>query len=491
MVDEPTGNEGAETPDEQDLGARAEALRSVEDALRSAEEALRAADAALPGAGARPVVAAAAASTAPGVAARSWSPAIAIAGAASLGAGAVHAAAIGAHAEHQQVVKVFTVLAVLQLVWGAAALVRPSRWLSSVGILLGGAAVVGWIMAKTSGVSFIDGMEVAESVQWSDGLCAALAAVAGIGAGIHLLVGAGAAISPSPSKRGTVALRRASFVGTIAIAALSLTGMNAAATHSHAGEGHSHGDETAAGHPHADEAAAGHSHAEGESASGADATTGSGDEGAGHDHGTPSAVAPVAYDPELPIDLGGVEGVTPQQQARAENLIAVTLDRLPQFSDVSTLEAKGYNSIHDGGTGYEHFINWSYINDGRELNPDFPESLVFEVRGGQKQLVSAMFMAEGGVDLDHVPDVGGALTQWHIHDNLCYTETDPPRVAGLTGSDGNCRPGTRKLGNPVPMIHVWIRSHKCGPFAALEGVAAGQVKAGETTLCDAAHGHTA
>jgi hypothetical protein len=38
------------------------------------------------------------------------------------------------------------------------------------------------------------------------------------------------------------------------------------------------------------------------------------------------------------------------------------------------------------------------------------------------------------------------------------------------------------------MIHVWITPHKCGPFAALEGVGAGQVVPGEEHLCDHAHG---
>ena len=38
------------------------------------------------------------------------------------------------------------------------------------------------------------------------------------------------------------------------------------------------------------------------------------------------------------------------------------------------------------------------------------------------------------------------------------------------------------------MIHVWITPHRCGPFAALEGVGAGQIVEGEERLCDHAHG---
>jgi hypothetical protein len=39
------------------------------------------------------------------------------------------------------------------------------------------------------------------------------------------------------------------------------------------------------------------------------------------------------------------------------------------------------------------------------------------------------------------------------------------------------------------MIHVWMQPHRCGPFAALEGVGAGQIREGETKLCDEAHSH--
>ena len=42
-----------------------------------------------------------------------------------------------------------------------------------------------------------------------------------------------------------------------------------------------------------------------------------------------------------PIDLSGTPGVTPQQQAAAENLVAVTLVRLPKWSDyIKRIEAR-------------------------------------------------------------------------------------------------------------------------------------------------------
>jgi hypothetical protein len=89
--------------------------------------------------------------------------------------------------------------------------------------------------------------------------------------------------------------------------------------------------------------------------------------------------------------------------------------------------------------------------------------------------------------LTAVPNIGGALMQWHIHDNLCFTLGDAPVVAGLTVSTAGCPDGLQKF-PPAPMIHVWITPHKCGPFAALEGIGAGTIAAGEERLCDHVHG---
>ena len=129
-----------------------------------------------------------------------------------------------------------------------------------------------------------------------------------------------------------------------------------------------------------------------------------------HEHeAEPQAVAK-PYDPTMPIDLSGTPGVTPQQQAAAENLIAVNLVDLPQWSDYRVAEAAGFRSIGDSATGHEHFVQWDWINDDVALDPDFPESLVYEPQlDGSKKLVSAMYMLPTSVALTDVPDIGGAL----------------------------------------------------------------------------------
>ena len=219
------------------------------------------------------------------------------------------------------------------------------------------------------------------------------------------------------------------------------------------------------------------------------ATDGARADQCGHDHAAAETPAPAAFDPTKPVDLSGMEGVTPDQQAFAEGLVARTLERLPQWSDPAVAEAAGFHSIGDSVTGHEHYIQWSWINDDVSLDPDHPESLVYEPQpDGTKKLVSAMYMLPDTVPLAEVPDWGGNLMQWHVHDNLCYTD-DPvaPKVRGLTSADGTCRPPLVKH-DMAPMIHVWITPHVCGPFAALEGVGAGAINPGEERLCDHVHG---
>ncbi len=168
-----------------------------------------------------------------------------------------------------------------------------------------------------------------------------------------------------------------------------------------------------------------------------------------------------------------------------------TLRDLPKYASVATAYADGYRSIGDAITGDEHYVKWSLLNDGRILDSKYPESLVYEMRNGMKTLVAAMYMMPLGTRFTDVPDVGGALTQWHVHNNLCLVDNpnDPLQklVSGLVSPDGSCPVGTSTAGSS-PMLHVWIVSNPCGPFAALTGIGAGQVPPGETRLCDTGHG---
>jgi hypothetical protein len=376
---------------------------------------------------------------------------------AAIGAGAVHAVAAGAHGEHRQAALGFTLLAVAQLAWGVAALSRRDRATAATGAGLALAAVAGWVAAKTVGIGAVDGLAGREPVQAADALAAGLALVTLLGCAVRLTPGAG--WRPS---------RLVGALAGVAVLAASVPGMALASQHHH-DDGHGDAVELAS---------TGHGRHE-------EAPDHEGDEGAGHH----ADVDARPFDPGMPIRLGGMEGVTPEQVAEAEQLVAVTLARLPRYADPAAAEADGFRSIGDGRTGHEHYINWSYIDDEHLFDPDHPESLVYEVEDGQKTLVAAMYMLPRGETLETVPDLGGDLIQWHVHEDLCYTP-DPGahRVGGLVQADGSCAPPLIE-GPRVPMIHVWIVPHRCGPFASLEGIAGGRIPDGEERLCDHTHGH--
>jgi hypothetical protein len=359
------------------------------------------------------------------------------AGWASIGAGTIHAAAAAAHSDAVPAMAGFALIAVCQVGWGALALGHAGRRLMAAGALGNLVALAAWLTAKLGAISVVGGLELAERVQPADSLAAVLAALA-----VACAVGA---------RRGAAdralgpALARV-LATTIAAAAVA----GVAATPNHA-----HGEPAAAASAHHD------------ALERADALSTKRSPGRSRS--------------------SDVDGVTVAQRARASKLVAVTRRRLPRFADVAAAQADGYVSIGDAVSGYEHYVKWAYVNDDRVLDPDRAESLVYRVSGERRRLVSAMYMLGEGKTLDTVPDVGGRLTQWHIHDDLCFTDdADSPVVAGITTPGRRCPAPLVKRGR-VPMLHVWIVEHRCGPFAALEGVAAGQVRDGERPRCDRGH----
>jgi hypothetical protein len=351
-----------------------------------------------------------------------------IAAAASIAAGIVHAGAIASHSEHRAAVWAFLVTTVVQIAWGAYALARPRRWVALLGVVIGGVGVAAWVIAKARGIGFINGLDETEPIQFADALCAVLAAITMIAAALALV------------GRRLVVPRWAVAGVSAVLLLLAAPGTVGALNHDHIS--------AAANEPAA-------------------------------------AVPPHPFDPARPIDLSGVPGVTPGEQAQAENLLAATVLLLPQWADPAYDEAHGFYSIGDGRSGTEHYVNQTFINDDVMLDPDKPESLVFDTTVTPKRLVAAMYMGTPGMTLAQAPDIGGPLTQWHIHNNLCFNSRG--RIAGLTQPDGTCAQPLVK-GPETPMIHVWIVPHTCGPFAALEGNAGGQVAPGQAVACDHVHG---
>lgn len=154
--------------------------------------------------------------------------------------------------------------------------------------------------------------------------------------------------------------------------------------------------------------------------------------------------------------------VTAEQQAAADQLVADVEASLARWSDKSAALADGYVQIAPpfGGAG-AHYANVEFMNDGIIADPLKPESLMYD----GPTLQGAMFlMEEVGAP---GPMIGGCLTTWHTHSNLCYSG-EPSEGGTIIGlSDWGCPGGTYVRITPA-MLHVWIIPRPGGPFEGLE-----------------------
>lgn len=368
-------------------------------------------------------------------------------------AGLLHATVVEPHRGHGIVATLFTAAAVFQIAWGALVLAKPSRPVIAAGVVTNLAFVGAWILTRTTGVGFIDGFEEVEVVGFTD------AAIAGLEAAL-IAVGALRLVAPARRLWPAGSFGGASFAAVgLVVALVSVQGAVKAVDQSAPGHhdgAAGAGQEEAAGHEGAGHEGAGHEDAAGD------------EDAAGHGGGAHG---------DLDVDT---EAATPEEEAAASELLAETKDGLWQWNDAQARYDAGFRSIGDGGTGIEHEVNWNWIDDDVALDPDKPESLVFRVApDGKKVLEAAMFMARPGASDEDIPDVGGPITQWHIHNNLCYAPAEDVagfperRVVGLTNAEGTCDRG-EYLQPHAPMLHVWVVPHECGPFSSLEGVGAGQ-----------------
>ena len=425
---------------------------------------------------------------------------------ASIGAGLVHGVAVGLHADHESLARVFMALTFVQVAWGIIAISRLQWSVVLGGFAINGTAIVGWILTRTSGISFISGLEIAEKPQPADTLGALLATAA-------ICASLWAWRQRDLPVRETVHLNAVYLTSAVTLCALwSVTGhahthiQNVALTDaglSVNADGVIVSPVTIApidvststitvpvSSSTADSVATKKKQLVAAPTTVVAVTTST---TIYHPHALTTAQAQAAasgwprpYDPVNPIDFSGIGGVTAEQASRATALIQAAQRDLPKYAKFSDAEKNGYVSIGDGETGFEHYIKYSLLNDGRVLDTTAPESLVYEVKGNVKTLVSAMFIANPGTLLTDTTLVNyaGGLMQWHVHSNLCWiTVNGVPKVVGATNAAGVCSQGTLQP-TGAPMVHVWIAPHVCGPFAALEGNGAGVASVSDAERVD-------
>ncbi len=139
---------------------------------------------------------------------------------------------------------------------------------------------------------------------------------------------------------------------------------------------------------------------------------------------------------------------TAAQQAAANQLVAQTEATLTKYTSLSAATAAGYTPATNPNGYMVHYANWQIAkNDG--FNPSNPAFLMYANTVNGPKLMGAMYL--GPAPCTPGPDVGGSLTQWHAHDNLCLSGG---QVVGRTSSAGTCASGVHNT-NTYFMLHVW------------------------------------
>jgi hypothetical protein len=350
-----------------------------------------------------------------------------LAAACTAGAAALHFVAAGSHAGSGVDVAVFSAVAWVQLALAALLVLRPSRGALAATAALSLAVIGGWVASRTDGLPWGAHRDVAEDVGAADLLASTLEAAV-----VLLALVPGTVMTTARTARaiGVAALLSVGAMATVAAA----TGE---AAHDH-GHDHALGGDEADAHDHGAEAAAGHDDDDHVAVPDDDGHAG---------HVTHECTAPV----------------TAQQQAAADELVAVTRAEVQRYDDLAVALAEGYVPITPEEAQIVHYAKPSALGDGETLDPTDVESLVYGFdRKRTPYFLGAMYLLD---DVDAVPPMpGGCLTSWHAHDNLCLASGRG--MVATVSARGECPEGSTNTTTPM-MLHVWSLDLPTGPFSEL------------------------
>lgn len=152
---------------------------------------------------------------------------------------------------------------------------------------------------------------------------------------------------------------------------------------------------------------------------------------------------------------------TAGERAAAQLLLAQTRLGTQPYRDLAVAQAAGYKFVTPPDQPIVHYVNPAFLVSGDTLNPERPESLIYGNSSKGPILLAAMYIAHRIGQAG--PDIGGPLTPWHSHSNLCFS-TQTNVIDAFTDKNGNCPAGSISSGTPE-MLHVWVVDNPNGPFS--------------------------
>ena len=156
---------------------------------------------------------------------------------------------------------------------------------------------------------------------------------------------------------------------------------------------------------------------------------------------------------------------TAAESTAAEGLLIATRAAIARYADPSVAAKAGYHV--DGMRGIDfHANNPTYEHDGRVLDPERPETLVYAVApDGHPVLLGALFVMPDASTPG--PTIGGPLTVWHAHEDICFSLL-PLTLTGVLSPLGTCPIGSLTMPVTAEMMHVWTVPGAPTPFGDLD-----------------------
>ena len=139
-------------------------------------------------------------------------------------------------------------------------------------------------------------------------------------------------------------------------------------------------------------------------------------------------------------NLPDVSAASPEQRQAATDLLTQTEQDTAKYSDVATAKAAGYDlqaaltraeakkpKLKDEMASVDagkmpkampmlHVANKAFRKDGKVLDPNAPETLMYEYSGhGAWKLIGVMYTATESYPAAP-PDPGGPIVRWHYHE---------------------------------------------------------------------------
>lgn len=340
----------------------------------------------------------------------------------SAGVAAIHFAVMFGHFAQDTLYGVFfLVVAWAQLIWAAITAWRPARpwlWLGIAGNTL---VLAVYVISRTAGVP-VGPASAPEPVGGLDVMSAVLESA--LIAGCAVLLWRPALASRPARHWGTLA-------GLLTVPALVVAATAAVMTPGWAGpEGPAGVTGMAGGTP-------------------------------GHGQAGMPGMGSTAGEPDMKM-YGSTAPPTAAQVIAAGQLIRQTEASLARYRSVRAAFAAGYTYVLRTH-GEEHLLYDGPDPAYAGLDPRHPSSLVYAVNLPHHTpiLLGAMYIESGSTS---GPQVGGSLTRWHAHLEIC--QGGRPVIAGFgVQLRGSCSPATWHNQYTEQMLHVWVVPYPGGPFS--------------------------